>query len=49
MRNAVFSNQAREQQRAWRKRQLGLPKENGTQNGVEYDYILPEDKWMLGV
>ena len=49
MRNAAFSNQAREQQLAWRKRQHGLTKENGTQNGVEYDHILPEDKWMLGV
>lgn len=49
MRNTAFSNQAREQQLGWRKRQPDLPKENGTQNGVEYDHILPEDKWMLGV
>jgi len=45
----TFSNQAREQQLTWRKKQPGLPKETGMQNRVRYDHILPEDKWMFGV
>jgi hypothetical protein len=45
----TFSNKAKEQQLLWRHNKPDLPKENGKQNGVVYNYILPEDKWIFGV
>jgi hypothetical protein len=32
----------------WRKRNKILPNQNGKQNGVEKDYILPANQWILG-
>jgi hypothetical protein len=49
MSNLPFNKQAEQHQINWRKSQIDLPVENGTQNGVTYEHILPSDKWLFGV
>ena len=44
-----FDRAAEIHQLAWRKSCNIAAGENGKQNGVERDYILPSDKWLLGV
>lgn len=44
-----FNKEAGIHQSEWRKKYKLALGENGKQNGVEYDYILPDSKWHLGL
>ncbi|MDD5510357.1 MAG: hypothetical protein PHI12_06090 [Dehalococcoidales bacterium] len=48
-RGLSWSNTAGIHQTNWRENKEVLIGQNGTQNGVEKDYILPANQWLLGI
>ena len=49
MQRTLFDKQAENQQRKWRQENQILWGQNGFQNRVSKDYILPSSQWLLGI